>query len=123
MKFARNVNRLQLGKPLLNQGGEQSSLLNLIFFPPIFFFPIYNLLMGTVFASVGLQECCGSLHPRPQRLCLAGWDGASWLLVGFLLPGQASSGASGKTVKPRGFLVPDSLEQGLFFTQLRHFYL
>lgn len=39
MKFAGNVNRLQLGKPLLNQGGEQSSLLNLIFFPPFFFSP------------------------------------------------------------------------------------
>lgn len=29
---------------------------------------------------------------------------------------RASSGAGGKTVKPRGFLVRDSLEQGLFFT-------
>lgn len=57
MKFVRNVNRLQLGKPLLNQGREQSSLLNLVLF-----FPTSNLVMGTGFASVAILQCCGLLY-------------------------------------------------------------
>lgn len=59
MKFVRNVNRLQLGKPLLNQGREQSSLLNLVLF-----FPTADLVLGTGSASVAKLQCCGPLYPR-----------------------------------------------------------
>lgn len=71
MKFVRNVNRLQLGKPLLNQGREQSSLLNLVLF-----FPTSNLVMGTGFASVAILQCCGLLYSA--CLCLLGWNRVSW---------------------------------------------
>lgn len=93
MKFVRNVNRLQLGKPLLNQGREQSSLLNLVLF-----FPTTNLVMGTGSASVAN---CSAVDLCTPRVCVCLGETGSWSSwVSSCLSGaSAGFGAGGKAVK------------------------